>query len=106
MGRHEEQRVIGSGRWHREDAMTEIKEALPDEEASHRQAEGRVRSFKYKKPQPADFRSANKALVQLCKSDIIKGLVQVIKEGGENTLHYHDRMDTFWMVLKGRAKFY
>ena len=77
---------------------------LTPEEAAHRDSESRVRSFKYRTP--TDFRGANKALVQLVKSDIIKGMVQVIREGGENILHYHDRMDTFWMVLKGRAAFY
>jgi mannose-6-phosphate isomerase-like protein (cupin superfamily) len=32
--------------------------------------------------------------------------VQVIKDGGEVTLHSHTYQDGFWMVLKGRAKFY
>ena len=32
--------------------------------------------------------------------------VQVVKEGGENNLHYHTNSDGAWMVLKGRAKFY
>ena len=37
----------------------------------------------------------------------MKGVVQVVKKhGGENNLHYHTRMDTFWMVLKGRVRFY
>lgn len=44
--------------------------------------------------------------VQLCKSDILKADVQVIREGGANNLHSHTGNDGFWLVLRGRAKFY
>ena len=68
-----------------------------DREAAHQEAEGRVRNFKYLKPE--SLGDANKGLVRLAGTDIMKGVVQVIQEGGENHLHYHE-------VLKGRAKFY
>ncbi len=76
----------------------------PEQEAMHREAERRVRSFRYAKPE--SLGDANKGLVQLCGTDLMKGVVQVIVDGGENNLHYHEGMDSFYMVLKGRAKFY
>ena len=38
-----------------------------------------------------------KAIVQLAGSDIIRGRVQVVREGGENSLHSRRGMDGFWM---------
>ena len=32
--------------------------------------------------------------------------IQVLREGGENNLHSHRYLDGFWMVLKGRVRFY
>ncbi len=61
------------------------------------------RTFKYVKPPSQD---TAKAIVGLCQTDIIRGAVQVIKEGGDNNLHSHTGMDGFWMVLKGRARYY
>ena len=75
-----------------------------EQEAMHQEAETRVQNFKYAKP--GSLGDANKGLVRLCGTDIIKGVVQIIEDGGENNLHYHEGMDSFWMVLKGRAKFY
>ncbi len=79
-------------------------EMSPEQEARHRAAEDQVQSYKYVRPQiPA---AANKGLVRLCSTGMTKGIVQIIQDGGENNLHYHERMDSFWMVLKGRVKFY
>ena len=61
------------------------------------------RTFKYEKPPSQE---TAKAIVGLCQTDIIRGAVQVIKEGGDNNLHSHTGMDGFWMVLKGRARYY
>ncbi len=37
----------------------------------------------------------------------MRGVVQVVKKnGGENNLHYHTTSASFWMVLKGRVRFY
>lgn len=60
-------------------------------------------TFSYKKP---DELRRGKGIVQLAKSDIIRGRVQIVVEGGENNLHSHNGMDGFWMVLAGKVKFY
>lgn len=85
--------------------MSDSETVLPlEEEARHQEAESRVQSFKYTRPELPG--TANKGLVRLCGSGMTKGIIQVIQEGGENTLHYHDGMDSFWMVMKGRVRFY
>lgn len=66
-------------------------------------SDGSYQVFKYEKP--TDMPSG-KAIIQLAGSDIIRGRVQVVREGGENNLHSHRGMDGFWMVLAGRVKFY
>ena len=63
----------------------------------------KVQTFSYKKP---DNLRRGKGIVQLAQSDIIRGRVQIVREGGENNLHSHRGMDGFWMVLAGRVKFY
>jgi oxalate decarboxylase/phosphoglucose isomerase-like protein (cupin superfamily) len=84
------------------DAQT--KQPSEDLEQRHRKAEATVTTFKYAKP---DGVTAGKGFVALSRTDILKGVVQVVKKnGGENNLHYHSRMDSFWMVLKGRVRFY
>ena len=37
---------------------------------------------------------------------MLKVHVQVVREGGENNLHYHTNSETAWMVLRGKARFY
>ena len=60
--------------------------------------------FSYSKP---DGVSAGKGMVALGRKDIVRGVVQVVKKnGGENNLHYHSGIASFWMVLKGRVRFY
>lgn len=72
-------------------------------ETRHAEAEAQVRAYSYEKP---DAERA-KARVRLGKSDLISAAVQIVKkDGGENNLHYHTTIDTFWMVLKGRVRFY
>jgi len=58
--------------------------------------------FSYKKP---DLKKG-KGIVQLAGTDVIRGRVQVVSEGGENNLHSHRGMDGFWFVLSGKVKFY
>jgi len=80
--------------------------AVPDEEMlkRHLAAEATVKSFHYEKP--SGGKSA-KGRVNLGKSDNIRGVVQIVKKaGGENNLHYHTNASSFWMVLKGRVRFY
>jgi rubredoxin/mannose-6-phosphate isomerase-like protein (cupin superfamily) len=60
-------------------------------------------TFAYKKPTEL---SGDKMILELAKSRLIRGRVQVVRSGGENNLHSHDGMDGFWMVLSGRVRFY
>jgi mannose-6-phosphate isomerase-like protein (cupin superfamily) len=70
----------------------------------HRAAEENWATFSYAKP---DGVSAGKGFVALGRRDIVRGVVQVVKKnGGENNLHYHTGIASFWMVLKGRVRFY
>jgi mannose-6-phosphate isomerase-like protein (cupin superfamily) len=86
-------------------AQTETADLSADElEQHHKAAEAKITTYSYAKPVGV---TAGKGFVALSRTDIIKGVVQIVKKhGGENNLHYHTRMDTFWMVLKGRARFY
>ena len=57
--------------------------------------------FKY---QTAEFDGVKKSIV--CSSDLMKVMVQVVKNGGENNLHSHTGDDAFWYVLSGAVRFY
>ncbi|MEA2987451.1 MAG: hypothetical protein QOG83_162 [Alphaproteobacteria bacterium] len=70
----------------------------------HEAAEANPVTFAYNKP--GDVNAA-KGLISLGRKDIVRGTVQVVKKhGGENNLHYHTSSASFWMVLKGRVRFY
>ena len=70
----------------------------------HQEAEANPVTFSYAKPEGV---SAGKGFVNLGRRDIVRGAVQVVKKhGGENNLHYHTSSASFWMVLKGRVRFY
>jgi mannose-6-phosphate isomerase-like protein (cupin superfamily) len=58
--------------------------------------------FKYQTPQ---FDGVKKSML-VCNSDLMKVMVQVVKEGGENNLHTHTGDDAFWYVMSGAVKFY
>lgn len=60
-------------------------------------------TFSYKKPEAL---SGDKMIVELAKTNLIRGRVQIVRRGGENNLHSHEGMDGFWLVLKGRVRFY
>jgi mannose-6-phosphate isomerase-like protein (cupin superfamily) len=73
-------------------------------EAFHREAESRRRPFAFRRPDvPIEGR---KGVFYLGHSDIMSASIQIIPEGGDNTLHYHPGGDGFWMVLKGKIRFY
>ena len=76
---------------------------MDDKTASEAQGDLAYQTFSYKMP---DNLRRGKGIVQLAKSDIIRGRVQIVAEGGENNLHSHNGMDGFWMVLEGKVKFY
>jgi quercetin dioxygenase-like cupin family protein len=59
-------------------------------------------SFKYVKP---DVKSG-KAVIKLCQTDRMIGIMQVVNKGGETNLHSHPNLDGMWMVLSGRIRFY
>ena len=60
--------------------------------------------FKYAKPQGA---RAGKSIVTLGTSGLLRGSVQVVKNGqGDNNKHIHTGMDGMWMCLKGEVTFY
>jgi mannose-6-phosphate isomerase-like protein (cupin superfamily) len=73
-------------------------------QALHEAAEKDWTTFSYAKP---DGVSSGKGFISLGRRDIVRGVVQVVKKhGGENNLHYHTGIASFWMVLKGRVRFY
>ena len=68
-------------------------------------AEEIVTPFAYKKPDGAAMNK--RASVALCRTDLFRSEVVVMKTGtGETNLHYHTAADGFWMVVKGRVRFY
>ena len=84
-------------------AATLAKLSPEEKEAFHRQQESLVKTLKYEKPaangSPKDFAA-------LSKTRLGRLTVQIVHEGGENNLHYHNSSDTTWFVLAGRVKFY
>lgn len=74
-----------------------------DDSSAAAQVKPAFQTFSYKKPENL---RRGKGIVQLAQSDIIRGRVQIVREGGENNLHSHTGMDGFWMVLAGKVKFY
>jgi mannose-6-phosphate isomerase-like protein (cupin superfamily) len=83
--------------------MAKAYDLAPNLLARIEEAEKGIKSFRYKKPEGI---ASGKARIELGRGGNIRGVVQAVKEGGENNLHYHTDADSFWMVLKGRVKFY
>ena len=84
-------------------AETLAKMSAEEKEAFHREQESKVQTLKYERPpasgKPKDF-------APLAKTRLGRLTVQIVNEGGENNLHYHNNSDTTWFVLRGRVKFY
>src|SRR5262245_66613416 len=84
--------------------MTMTQTADDDLEQRHQAAEANWLTFSYSKPSSVN---TGKGFINLGRKDIVRGAVQVVKKhGGENNLHYHTNSASFWMVLKGRVRFY
>lgn len=83
--------------------MAKAYDLAPDLLARIEEAEKGIKSYRYAKPEGI---GTKKARIELGRGGNIRGVVQVVKEGGENNLHYHTDADSLWMVLKGRVKFY
>src|SRR5258705_3678860 len=79
---------------------------VPDDELLQRHQAAEANPVKFSYAKPGGVESA-KGMVQLGKNDLVRGVVQVVKKhGGENNLHYHTASASFWLVLKGRVRFY
>jgi mannose-6-phosphate isomerase-like protein (cupin superfamily) len=89
--------------------MSAATMSAEQKEAFHRAAEAKIATFAYQKPPEAKDRDGQpmvKQIANLMRGDLMRLNVQIVKEGGENNLHYHTGGDTVWMVLKGAARFY
>jgi mannose-6-phosphate isomerase-like protein (cupin superfamily) len=64
--------------------------------------ERKVQTYRYERPEV----TTPKGIFKLAQTDLVKGAVQIVRQGGQNNLHSHAGADTFWLVLKGRARFY
>ena len=85
--------------------MTEVRKMNPEEkEAYHREAEARIKVIRIKKPETKGDEPRD--VVVQYRTPLISVLNQWVRQGGEDNLHYHTNGDTFWMVLKGRARYY
>jgi mannose-6-phosphate isomerase-like protein (cupin superfamily) len=73
-----------------------------EKEAFHRDAEAKLQPISYAPPQSGK----PKDVVMMGKTERMRALVQIVRDGGENNLHYHTNSDTTWMVMKGRVRFY
>jgi len=63
-----------------------------------------ARAFKYTKP---EFQPGHPtSVVSLARTDRMWARMQVHSKGGEIGLHAHKHLDGFWMVIRGRARFY
>ena len=81
--------------------------AIKMDEQRHLEAEKNIKVFKYDKATNGkEFGGGIKKFVPLGSTKTVRSQVQVLKEGGENNLHYHTNTDIFYMVLRGRVKFY
>ena len=61
-------------------------------------------TFKYEPPTAQD---RPKQSVGITKTELLRVGVQVVrKDGGETNMHAHPGLDSTWMVLAGRARFY
>ncbi|MCU1489111.1 MAG: cupin protein [Acidimicrobiaceae bacterium] len=59
--------------------------------------------FRYERP---SLEGRSKAGCPLGRTDISRVEIQVVSEGGDNSLHYHQHVDGFRFILAGRARFY
>jgi oxalate decarboxylase/phosphoglucose isomerase-like protein (cupin superfamily) len=93
--------MVATG-YERDEKMTFA--STPELQKLHEESEAAIKGYSYKKPESVE---RGKGFIRLALSPLIKGTVQIVKKnGGENNLHYHTSVDTFWMVLKGKVKFY
>jgi mannose-6-phosphate isomerase-like protein (cupin superfamily) len=75
----------------------------PAREHARRRLDRVPTSFAYRKPLA---RQRGKEVVRLCETPILRGSVQVVRQGAPENLHSHEGIDGYWMVLRGRARFF
>lgn len=63
-----------------------------------------LQTFRYRKP--GANQQGSKEIVLLARTPCMRAAVHVIRKGGEENLHSHKTVDGFWMVLRGRIRFY
>lgn len=86
-------------------AETDVRKMTPEEkEAYHREAEGRIKVIRIKKPENKN--NEPRDVVVQYRTNLISVLTQWVRKGGEDNLHYHTNGDTYWYVIKGRARYY
>ena len=87
--------------------MSRVKELRGAEkkEAFHLAAEAGIKEFSFQVPD-AEIAPGHKAHVKLAGTDSCRASVQILRNGGDNNLHYHPNMDLIYMVLKGKIRFY
>ena len=83
--------------------MANVYNLSPELQQRIEEAEKEIKCFRYEKPEGI---GTAKARIELGRGGNIRGVVQTVKDGGENNLHYHTDADSLWMVLKGRVRFY
>ena len=72
-----------------------------DLEAYHLAGEARMKSFRYERPE----QDAVKTIAWLVKDPQFTVAVQVVKDGGENNLHYHTNASQVYFVIAGNVRF-
>ena len=72
-----------------------------EQEAYHLAGEGRMRSFQYERPTSEKV----KTIAWLLKDPQVTVNVQIVKDGGENNLHYHTNANQVYFVIAGRVRF-
>lgn len=77
----------------------------PELQARIERAEAEIETFAYARPE-GELAPGKKFRVRLAQTDSHRAQVQILKEDGENNLHYHANVDLIYMVLEGRVQFY
>ncbi len=77
----------------------------PETTARVEEAEAGIKTFSFERPD-IELEPGKKLRVWLAETESNRAQVQILKEDGENALHYHANVDLIYMVLKGTVRFY
>jgi mannose-6-phosphate isomerase-like protein (cupin superfamily) len=82
----------------------DVREMTPEQKtAFHEAAEAKVQPVRYAPPTTA---KGPKTVMRLASTDLVTVLLQIVRDGGENNLHFHTNADTLYMVLRGSVRFH